>query len=873
MPSPSRSLEDYQRKRDFSRTREPSGRKRASEEPKFPGRTFVVQKHKARQLHYDFRLELDGVLKSWAVAKGPSLVEGEKRLAVHVEDHPLEYGKFEGTIPEGQYGAGSVIVWDRGIWASKDDPVAGYAKGHLSFSLHGEKLKGGWHLVRIRGKRRQQRDNWLLIKAGDEFARSADGPGILDEAPQSVLSGKEIETIAKDPLSRQWTSSPDAKQPASTSSRLTPRQRAREPLLQSEAKAVRKSERRAKAVKLLRIQLPEGARKGAIPGFVEPCLATAAREPPRGTKWIHEVKFDGYRLLAVLNKGKITLRTRSNLDWTAKFPSIAGALRSVPVANAIFDGEAVVEDKNGISDFVALQQALKANKTESVIFYVFDLLHLNGHSLQNVPLIKRKAVLENVIAAANDIGKLRFSAHFECRDAEKLMNLLCRLSAEGLISKRIEKPYHGGRSLDWLKIKCANRQEFVVVGYVPSTTVPKAIGSIVLGVYDQNKLMHAGRAGTGFSLKAAQELFTNFKKIERQQPAVYGPVSAQAKRDVRWVEPTFVVEVEFRGWTANNMVRQAAFKGLREDKASTKIIREPAATAVEGFTEKTERRTEVKLSHPDRLLWPESGVTKQALAEYYARVWSLAAPHLIGRPLALVRCPNGVDQGCFFQKHLWQGKTKHIVPVNDQKDNEILVSIADFDGLIELVQASVVEIHPWGSTSKKLETPDRLVFDLDPGENIGWSDIVAAAKDIRARLRDDKLESFAKTSGGKGLHVIVPIAPRANWDEAKAYSREVAQAMAAHNPARLTAAMSKRERKGRIYVDYLRNSRGSTAVAPYSTRARPEGAISMPLEWDEIDAVSAADHFTLANVGRRLRNLSVDPWREMPRLKQYLPAR
>ncbi|MBO0734637.1 MAG: DNA ligase D, partial [Methylocapsa sp.] len=421
------------------------------------------------------------------------------------------------------------------------------------------------------------------------------------------------------------------------------------------------------------------------------------------------------------------------------------------------------------------------------------------------------------------------------------------------------------------KTKCANRQEFVIIGYVPSTSAPKAIGSLVLGFYDNKKLMHAGRAGTGYNLQMARELFAALKKLEFNAPAVEGPLPAQAKRGVRWVEPRLVAEVEFRGWTSANMIRQAAFKGLREDKVPGEIVREPLAEA--SGAHDPGYRVSVKLTHPDRLLWPEAGFTKQALADYYTQIWPLVAPHITGRPLALLRCPLGVDHGCFFQKHLWQGSGEHILPLHDPEDPEPLVSIAGLEGLISLVQADVIEIHPWGSAAKALDKPDRLVFDLDPGEGIGWSDLVAAAKQLRGRLREGKLDSFVKTSGGKGLHVVVPLVPRAGWEEAKDYCREVAEAMARDNPEGFTATMSKRARGGRIYVDYLRNARGSTAIAPYSPRARPSAGISMPLDWGELELIPAADYFTLGNAGRRLQNIQADPWRNFAKTKQRLAAR
>ncbi|MDQ6703052.1 MAG: DNA ligase D, partial [Pseudomonadota bacterium] len=825
----------------------------------------------ARRLHYDFRLELDGVLKSWAVAKGPSLVPGDKRLAVHVEDHPLEYGDFEGVIPQGQYGAGSVIVWDRGHWIPKVDPRKGYAKGHLKFSLRGEKLGGDWNLVRMHPKARERGDNWLLIKATDDAARAENGGDILDEMPDSVGSGKPIETIADDPAARKWTRGKRAKLSGASFGALTPRQRAREPLASSGATASGQEVARKNAVKPLRIRFPKAARTARIGGFVGPCLAAATATPRAGTSFVHEVKFDGYRLQATLEKGHAVIRTRRGLDWTEKFPSLAKAIAGLPIETAVFDGEAVVEDLQGIADFAALQAALKAGRNETIAFYVFDLLYLNGHDVKPLPLLQRKEILEQVISAAPPGGPLRYSAHF-ASGGEELLQHVCRLGGEGIVSKHTGKPYRSGRNGDWLKSKCANRQEFVVVGYVPSTSTPKAIGSLVLGYHEKGKLLHAGRAGTGYNLQTARELFGALEKIKIDKPAAEGPLPADAKRDVQWVAPSLVADVEFRGWTAANILRQAAFKGLREDKAASEVVREAAAPDREPHV-KQPRRANVRLTHPDRILWPRAGFTKQALADYYTSIWDLIAPNIVGRPLALLRCPAGVDHGCFFQRHHWQGAAPQILVINDPEEDEPLLGVANLDGLMELVQASALEIHPWGSKAKAFDKPDRLIFDLDPGDNTGWRELVAAALEVRARLADDKIESFVKTSGGKGLHVVAPVMPRAGWDEAKDYCRAVAEAMARDSPDRLTATMAKRARAGRIFVDYLRNGRGSTAVAAYSTRARPEAGIAMPLDWGELDAIGSADHFTLANASRRLNGLGSDPWQAIDKTKQRLPAK
>ncbi len=868
MRASEKTLDAYRAKRDFTVTREPSGERRAKK-PAKTGLSFVVQKHAARRLHYDFRLELDGVLKSWAVAKGPSLVAGEKRLAVHVEDHPLDYGGFEGIIPEGQYGAGAVIVWDRGEWIPEGDPDKGYAKGHLSFSLDGEKLKGGWHLVRMAAKQGQRGDNWLLIKADNSYARAADAPDILEEAPLSVVSGKSIETIASDKSSPKWTTGKPASPPVvAAAGGLTPRQRARAPVLAGKPAA-----ERSPGV----FVMPKAARKAKSLGFVEPCLATAMTAPPSGESFVHEVKFDGYRLQPELEEGRVIIRTRRGLDWRERFPTIAKAVAALPVASALLDGEAIVEDRNGVADFAALQDALKTQAQDKIVFYVFDVLYLNGYDLRAAPLIERKALLEQLLQSAPPGGVLRYSPHFSI-DGDTLLRHICALSAEGIVSKRADAPYRSGRGRDWLKVKCANRQEFVIIGFTPSTATPKAIGSLALGFYDQGKLRYAGRVGTGFDADTAKALFGKLEKIKSDKPSVSGPLPAEARRGLVWTEPKFVAEVEFRGWTTANIVRQASFKALRDDKPANEVVREVAVSPVEQPPRPQQPpsdtpQTSVKLTHPERVLWPQAGITKRALAEYYASVWALIGPHITGRPLALVRCPTGVSGGCFFQKHQWEGSDAHIVLTKDPAEEKPLVGINDFDGLMALVQASVLEIHPWGAKADDLDAPDRLIFDLDPGDGIVWRDLVAAALEIRARLRDDGLESFVKTTGGKGLHVVAPITPRSSWDDAKAYCRGVAEAMAAASPSRFTATMAKRERSGRIFVDYLRNGRGSTAVAAYSTRARPGAGVSTPLDWSELDAIDRADQFTLGNFDRRLKTLHADPWAGLETAKQALPAK
>ena len=862
------ALEAYHKKRDFAVTSEPRGSRARRK-----GNSFVVQKHDATRLHYDFRLELDGVLKSWAVTRGPSLVPGDKRLAVHVEDHPLDYGSFEGIIPEGQYGAGAVLVWDRGTWEPEGDPRAGYAKGHLDFTLHGEKLKGKWHLVRMRARRGEKADNWLLIKANDAEARSAKDPDILEEQPNSVLTGRSLEEIAGDAHSRRWTSGKAAHAP--TTNAELPRARALAPLTQPKAAAKsaaksaaprRADPKGAKRAAPFSFTAPKAAKRGALPRFVAPMLPTLTDAPPLSVDWIHEIKFDGYRIEAVLDAGKVVLRTRAGLDWTERFRSVAAVVAALPAKKCLIDGEIVVEDQNGISDFSALQAALKDGNAQVLVYYAFDLLHLDGLDLTRVPLIERKGLLGSLLAAAGKGGGVRYSEHFD-QNGDMMLQHVCRLGAEGIVSKRRNSPYKSGRTTDWTKSKCTNRQEFVVLGYVPSTTVRRAIGSLALGYYDKGKLVHAGRVGTGFSNKLATDLFALLERERIAKSALSAPLSAEARRNVVWVKPARVAEVEFRGWTADSNLRQASFKGLREDKDPKEIVREKAVVAPLDTPS-----TSVALTHPDRVLWPEAGITKQGLADYYAMVWPWIAKHIVGRPLVLVRCPTGYTQGCFFQKHAWAGLDEHIRQIRDPREKLPIVGIDSFDGLIALVQAAALEIHPWGAKSDDLDHPDRLIFDLDPGEGVGFPDVVAAAREIRQRLAAAKLESFVKTTGGKGLHVVLPIEPRSTWEQAKNFCRALAEAMAHDAPQRFTATVAKKARGGRIYIDYLRNARGATAVAAYSTRARPNAAVSTPLTWEELAATASASQFSLGNFGKRLQRLGADPWSGFFELRQRLPS-
>lgn len=828
----------YRKKRNFKTTPEPKGRKARKS-----GNSFVIQKHDARRLHYDFRLEMDGVLKSWAVTKGPSLVSGEKRLAVHVEDHPLEYGDFEGTIPKGEYGGGTVIIWDRGTWTPVQDAEKGYAKGHLEFELHGEKLAGRWHLVRMASKPREKRENWLLIKAADDAVRSRKDPDVLEERPESVLTGRDIGDVAGEEPG--WSS--------------------------KTGRIEQKGKRRSKARTVDPPNEPsapgpqdaskiKGANKAPLPTYLEPMLATLASSPPTGERWIHEIKFDGYRLQARLEAGCVKLLTRSGFDWTKKFgKDIVAALRDLPIGSALLDGELVVEAGSGASDFSALQADLSQGRNDRFVYYLFDLLHLDGYDLTRLPLIERKKRLAQLIGTA-DCGLLRYSGHFEENGAIVLRHA-CRLSLEGVVSKLRDAPYRPGRGKSWVKSKCSARQEFVVAGYVPSTTSRNAIGSLVLGVYESEELNYVGRVGTGFTAAVAEDLFRKIDRMRVPSSPFSNRLNAEQSRQVRYVRPELVAEVEFRAWTADGHLRHASFRGLREDKPAREIIREvgKAITA----SPRPPRRT-VKLTHPDRIYWPDEGVTKEGLADYYAEVWTHIAPHIVGRPLALLRCPNGINGQQFFQKHAWKGLNPNIVLVKDPVDSaeEPLIAINDLDGLMGLAQSAVLEIHPWGSTIAYWERPDTIIMDLDPGEGVPWEAVIAAAEETRLRLKEAGLASFVKTSGGKGLHIVAPLKPKAEWPAVKAFTKSIADAMASDSPDHFVSTINKSKRRGKILVDYLRNQRGATAVAAYSTRARPGAAVSAPLAWEELGLGIGPAYFTVDNMPTRLASMRADPWED-----------
>ena len=939
-------LQVYHRKRKFGATPEPRGRTARAK-----GNSFVLQKHAARRLHYDLRLELDGVMKSWAVTRGPSLVPGEKRLAINVEDHPIEYNQFEGTIPQGQYGGGTVLIWDRGRWYPEGDPHKGLAKGHLAFRLDGEKLHGNWHLVRMHGRKGETKEPWLLIKAEDEAARGPRDPDILEEAPRSVVSGRTIPEIAqgKD-KKRVWHSNRSVQEnvragatrgtgaaPARKVAR-SPRRAASPAKGKGASKDKEKSSEsshgpsRHPEVRAQRASKGDGmdsaghpskpaqvrgrlrmTAQSRLPEFVPPALATLRDRAPDDPGWVHEIKFDGYRIQARLDHGKVKLLTRKGLDWTAKFPDVAQAVARLPAKTALIDGEIVVEDANGISSFSGLQAALKARARDQFIYCVFDLLHLDGRDLAPLPLLERKAQLRRLVGSK--AGTIRYSEHFE-GEGPLVLAAACKMALEGIVSKRKYAPYRGGRSDAFAKIKCANAQELVVGGYSPSTAMPRAIGALVVGYYDHGRLLYAGRIGTGYTHATARELWKRLHALEIDKPPFDDiPASERRRRDILWVAPKTVIEAQFRGWTADGLLRQAAFKGVRKDKPAQEVVREIAAArgdtagspaparkiaaesskVVARQSKQAEKpreanpaarrnepraseprsiapraKREVRFTHPDRVYWADAGVTKQDLADHYRAAWEWMAPHVAGRPLALLRCPDGTAGECFFQKRASAGlDEKYLRTVIDSKRRQI-IAVEDLDGMLALVQAGVLEVHVRGSRIDRLEVCDRIVFDLDPGEDVAWSGLVAAARDVRERLAGIKLESFVKLSGGKGLHVVLPIAG-ADWETAKAFAQAVALAMAADEPERYLAKMTKALRGGKIFIDYLRNSLEQTSVAAYSTRARAGAPVSVPVTWEELGRTKAANQYTVLNLRKRLGGLKEDPWREMLRLRQKLP--
>ena len=870
--------------RDFGATAEPRGKAFSMARRALP---FVIQKHRATQLHYDFRLGWNGVLKSWAVAKGPSYNPADKRLAVQVEDHPIEYGGFEGTIPKGQYGGGTVMVWDQGTWEPHGDADQGLRDGHLKFTLHGGKLQGDWVLVRMNGRlARAAKPAWLLIKERDSFARSTQKRAVTDVSPDSVVTGRSLEQIAADE-DHVWNS----KESSKSSRKSTIPEPARRPRLNS---------------KTTQTGLPSDDRsirnlpREEFPGFFPPQLALPTRQPPETGAWLHELKLDGYRLQIHVrdaeSRGKrvrsAVLLTRNGLDWTHRMPEIARAATQLPVKAALLDGEVVVLEPSGRTSFAALQAAFQEGKRERLVYFAFDLLHLDGHNLRNLPLMRRKDILGGLLKGSDEDAVIRLSESFHVSGRE-MFSKACELHAEGIVSKLASSTYVSGRSRSWLKIKCSREQELVIGGFTPPTKGGHGIGALLLGYYEDGKLIYAGRSGTGFTNKTHHALRDQLDKLlQKQSP--FARVPAEARRNAQWVRPKLVAQIAFASWTADNLVRQAAFKGLREDKAAKDLVREelsPKAHASHVPARKVAAKVIHKsrsapksavasaglesfhLTHPEKRLDETSGLTKQGLANYYLAVADHLLQHIAGRPLSIVRCPEGSTKPCFFQKHIGSGLPDGVesVPVRDRKTGatERYITISSTDGLVGLAQLGVLEIHPWGSRNKSLEKPDRIIFDLDPDLSIPWKLLSKSAQSVRALLRKLGLQSFVKLTGGKGLHVVVPIRAEHSWATVKTFARDVATRMEQADAELFITKMTKSARTGKIYLDYLRNDRGSTAVAPYSPRARAGVPVSLPLSWKELEG-RKAPVFTVAGFSRWKARLRHDPWKEMANLDQSL---
>lgn len=918
------ALEAYRKKRKFDVTPEPRGRKGPAD-----GYRYVIQKHAARRLHYDLRLELDSVMKSWAVTRGPSLDPDEKRLAVQVEDHPVEYNTFEGTIPEGEYGGGTVMIWDRGTWSPEGDPRKALGKGHLVFDLDGEKLHGRWHLVRMRARQGDRHDNWLLIKGKDEEARGPRDRDILEEKSRSVVSGRTIEEIA-DGKSRQrvWHSNranggkgQEGKAEDKAEDRASFKQKIRQIAATAQTRSRAKTKTPARGVKIeaksdaknkpnKKTKAAGSAKGRPPPGFVPVALATLYDRAPSGPDWLHEIKFDGYRIEARLDGGNVQLLTRKQQNWTHRFPPVAEAVAALPADTALLDGEIVVEDESGISNFSLLQTDLKDGRTGRFVYYAFDLLYLDGRDLTGEPLVERKAVLAKLLGGrTEDAIKrniIRYTGDFD-EAGPVILRHACEMGLEGIVSKRRSASYRSGRTDNFIKTKCRGEQEFIVAGYVPAAALPRAIGALIVAVHENGELRYAGRVGTGYTQKMAHDLFKRLSPLRIDKRPVGLPAD-EKRKDVIWVEPRLVIEAEFAGITHGGVLRQASFKGIREDKPAKEVVREvpaprpaeaaqgEAAQAAQGAVRVASARaasntankkrarapsgtsskksaggasgSAVRLTRPDRVYWPDVGVTKKDLAEYYVSVWNWIKPHILNRALSLVRAPEGVGGETFFQKHIAANvKSSRLRRAVPGKDHDV-IAVETIDDLVEVVQSGGLEIHLRGSRLDSLETCDRIVFDLDPGEGVAWPQIVAAAREIRDRLAAEKLESFVKLSGGKGIHVVVPV-DDVDWDAAKTFSGRVAARMAADSPKLYLAKMTKALRGGHIFIDYFRNSREATSIAPYSTRARPGAPVSAPVTWERLARTGGGNDFSVLDLKKRLKE---DAWAEIGKVRQKLPS-
>ncbi|MGO4474790.1 DNA ligase D [Massilia sp. 2TAF26] len=852
------ALKEYKAKRNFSITSEPAEGGDAST----GALTFVIQKHWASRLHYDFRLELDGTMKSWAVPKGPSYDSHDKRMAVHVEDHPISYSDFEGTIPPKQYGAGEVIVWDKGTWEPVGDPRKGYAKGEIKFEMHGHKMHGRWVLVRLRGHEEDKQEPWLLIKENDEYMRPASEFSVVDEMPDSVK---------------------DLPMPGSPEDR----EAARAKLVALKAEA-RPSKKPAKTTR--RGAMPEGAVKAELPETLNAELATLVDGPPeRPEEWIFEIKFDGYRMLTrVADKGKdIRLVTRNGKDWTDKLRPLRDEIKRMKLPDGWYDGEIVVHDENGKPNFNLLQLAFDGSNRAQIVYFIFDIPYFKGYDLREVRLDQRRPLLQDVLAEkASD--SVRFSSEFGT-DPSQLVVAACQIGLEGVIGKRRDSRYVNRRSPEWIKLKCGMRQEFVIGGYTDPQGARTGIGSLLLGYYDEKGVLrYAGNCGSGFNGASLRHMRETLETIASDENPF--PPRAVPGRGNHWVKPTLVAEVSFSEWTATNSIRHPVFQGLRKDKPARSVVREQAKHVQETAKPAPRTRAAVKaapkakaearadkaepadsslpakfkVTHGERVMDKESGVTKLELVEYYALVGELMMPHLKGRPVSLVRAPEGVGGELFFQKHVVDPRKMPGVGQLDQSldpDHPRMTRIDTVEGILSCAQWNVVEIHSQNAVEKRYDTPDRFVFDLDPGEGISFAQVQEAAQLVRAFLQELGLNPFLKTSGGKGLHVVVPLKPRLDWDTVKDFSHAIVNHLAKTIPDRFSDKSGAKNRVGRIFIDYLRNGRGATTVSAWSARVRPGLGISVPVRWEELMDLRSGAHWTVKTVGERLA-IGNSPWED-----------
>ncbi|MHC8294757.1 DNA ligase D [Pseudomonas sp. LB3P58] len=852
----SRSLDDYNRMRDFSATSEPAaGKRSAKKTAKDHALQFCIQKHDASHLHYDFRLELDGALKSWAVPKGPSLDPKVKRLAVHVEDHPMDYATFEGSIPEGHYGAGEVIVWDRGVWIPQDDPAEAYAKGKLKFELKGEKLGGLWNLVRthLPGKQEQ----WFLIKHQDGAAKPESDYDVVVAEPDSVLSDRTI--VAKK---------------AKTAAKPKPVKKPATPA------------RKEKSAPLT------GARKAKLPDLLKPELATLVEKAPGG-EWSYEIKFDGYRIMARIDHTEVKLFTRNGHDWTHKLPRQAEALAALGLESAWLDGEMVVADEQGVPDFQALQNAFDSGRSGNIVYYLFDMPYLNGVDLREVPVEERRVALSTVLNP-NKEPLLRFSDAFS-EEPEALLNSACQMRMEGLIGKRLGSPYVSRRSSDWIKLKCKHRQEFVVVGFTDPKGSRNAFGALLLGLHDRDsgELRYAGKVGTGFNETTLKRIYEQLKPLQSKKIPVVNPPSGFDAKGVHWLKPTLLAEVAYAEMTKEGSVRHAVFHGLRDDKPAEDITEErPKAVKTSAAKKTTAEKPstsakkkaapapsqiglgdgKVRITHPDRVIDASSGTTKVQLAEYYASVAEWILPELKDRPVALVRAPDGIAGELFFQKNAERLAIPGITTLDKALTGQPVMIINNAEALIGAVQMSTVELHTWNATSDNLDKPDRFVLDLDPDPALPWKSMVEATQLTLSVLDELGLKAFIKTSGGKGIHLVVPLTRKLGWDEVKDFSHAIVSHMAKLLPERFSAVSGPKNRVGRIFIDYLRNGLGATTICAYAVRTREGLPVSVPIFHEEVGELKGGNQWNIHTVHERLAEVGDEPWTDLKKTRQSITA-